>query len=149
MTVTRVEDNELLYRAVRANGDEYCVADGVLRITANAFNDRTSKPSVDRSSVRPDPRDTRLSPTDAVTSLVTEDVREIGPIKIAAPSGPVSYSVDVHHRPIDGSETEAANPAHCQIECDPEIKSTHYKRVKEALALLATKRGWSVPPNSD
>ena len=152
MTTTQVDDSELLYRAVRKDADEYRLeADGRLRFTANAFKDQFCKPSVDRSSLRVDPRDTRFSTSDGVTSLVTEDVRAIGSVAVRSSDGKevkLVYRVDVQHRPITKSETEPRdNPAHCQIECDPEIKNTHFKKLKEALALLATQRGWVVEPD--
>lgn len=150
MIVTRVEDCEVLYRAVRADCNEYRIEeDGTLRFTVNAFNDSGNKPSVDRSSMRPDPRDTRLNASDGVTAVVTSDVRNIGPVSVEAPDGKVSYAVDVQHRPLAKSETQPKeNIAHCQIECDPEIKRSHFKKIKEALAILATKRGWTVEPTA-
>ena len=151
MTVTYVDDVEVLYRAVRANADEYRLeTDGRLRFTANAFKDSLCKPSVDRSNLRNDPRDTRFSPSDGVTSLITKDVRAIGTVLVMNPDGRTVkqvYRVDALHRPVIKSEAEPRdNPAHCQIECDPEIRNTHFKKLKEALALLATQRGWIVEP---
>lgn len=151
MTITHVDDSELLYRAIRAGTDEYRLeADGRLRFTANAFKDSFCKPSVDRSSLRMEPRDTRFNSSDGVASLITKDVRAIGSVSVRSPDGKevkLVYSVDVHHRPIAKSDEEPReNPAHCQIECAPEIKNTHFKKLKEALALLATERGWVVEP---
>ena len=143
-----VDNGEVLYRSVRADCDEYRVDEGRLRITANAFKDSCNKPSVDRSSMRLDPRESRLGPTDGVASLVTVDVRKIGPLTIAAPGGRVSYAVDVQHRPIQQSASDVKeNLAHCQIECNPDIKRNHFKKLKEALAYLASQRGWSVEPS--
>jgi hypothetical protein len=150
MTVTRVEDSELLYRAVRANSGEYRFDEGVLRFTATAFNDVECRPSVDRSSMRVDPRDTRFSPTDGITSLVTRDVRAISAVSVNSPEGKITYRVDVQHRPITKSDLDSReNPAHCQVECDPEIRRTHSKRLKESLAFLATKRGWTISPEQN
>lgn len=151
MTATHVDDSEVLYRAVRADADEYRMeADGRPRFTANAFKDPFCKPSVDRNSLRPEPRDTRFRSSDGVTSLVSKDVRAIGSVFVMSPDGKevrLVYRVDVLHRPVVKSDTEPRdNPAHCQIECDPAIKNTHFKRLKEALALLATERGWVVEP---
>ena len=151
MIVTRVEDEELLYRAVRADRDQFTAERGVLRITVNAFGDRVQKPSVDRSAYRPDPRETRFRKEDGVTSIVTREVRAIVniPARPADPTNDSNYAVDAIHRPIAKSvETPNGNPAHCQIECEPAITSNHYKKLKEALAFLATKRGWAVEPGS-
>lgn len=150
ITATHVEDGELLYRAVRTNSDEYRIEDGILRFTATAFNDVECKPSVDRSAMRADPRDTRFSPTDGITSIVARDVRAIAAVSVNSPDGKITYRVDVQHRPITESDINPRdNPAHCQIECDPEIRRTHYKKLKEALAYLATKRGWTIAPERD
>jgi hypothetical protein len=149
MSVTYVENDELLYRAVRGKSDEYRIEDGRLRFTVNAFGDQACKPSVDRSGLREDPRDTCFADTDGVTSIVTSEVRAIATVKVNGPDGnpKIDYKVDVHHRPIEKSEARPqGNPAHCQIECDPEIARNHCKKLKEALAILATKRGWAVPP---
>jgi hypothetical protein len=152
MIVTRVEDEELLYRAVRAGSNEFTAERGVLRITVNAFADRSQKPSVDRSAHRSDPRATRFRSEDGVTSVVTRDVRAITSIQVK-PSDPKdgsSYAIDAIHRPIAMSvEVPTGNSAHCQIESDPTITPNHYKKLKEALAFLATKSGWVVEPGSD
>ncbi len=153
MIVTPVEDDELLFRAVRADDGEFTIEQGTLRFTANAFRDKGQKPSVDRSKHRSDPRDTRFSQSDGITSIVTRDVRDLasGPINPTAPKeNHATYEVDVIHRPLKKSDTVPKdNPAHCQIECNPEIVSKHFKKLKEALAHLATKQGWVVEPGQD
>ena len=152
MTVatTRVDDWELLYRAVRDTAFEYSISEGVLRVSLSAFNDRERRPSVDRSSLRFVPRDARVSSTDGVVSLETRDVRDLAQQLRFGAAGELAYGVDAIHRPIDASETiPDGNAAHCQIECEPEITSSHYKRLKEALARLASARGWVVVPSSD
>jgi hypothetical protein len=147
MMVSHVDDAELLYRAVRANSDEYRTEGGALRITVTAFNDREYKPSVDRSAICSNAEAARRSSTDGVTSLVTQEVRAISTVAVDAPTGRIDYKVDVMHRPVVKSESEPRdNPAHCQVECAPDITRTHYRRLKEALAILATRRGWTISP---
>jgi hypothetical protein len=73
MDATKVGDGESLYRAIRANSNEYVIADGVLRFSSTSFNDTHRKPSVDRSSLRPDPRDARIAKSDGVVKLLAKD----------------------------------------------------------------------------
>jgi hypothetical protein len=147
MTVTRVDDAELLYRAIRANADEYRLEGEAVRFSINAFNDPENKPSVDRSSIRTTPADARFSATDGVAAVQAEEVRAIASVRVQHPDGAIQYRVDVRHCPVYKCESEPRdNPAHCKVECAPEITRSHYRKLKEALALLASRRGWIVPP---
>jgi hypothetical protein len=150
MTPTPVGDHEWLYRAIPSNGTGYRMTEEGLRISASAFADRQRRPSVDRSALRADPADARLGANDGVTRLLTHDVRRIGHIRVA-PNDPASarvYTVDVVHRPTSIANGDPRdNPAHCQIECRPPFANdTHYRKLIEALAKLATHQGWVIPP---
>lgn len=53
----------------------------------------------------------------------------------------VTYNVDVIHRP------NVDNPAHTQVEPSPLYKTANvFKKIREALALLAAKRPWLIEP---
>jgi hypothetical protein len=54
------------------------------------------------------------------------------------------------HRPIDAGNADGlpANEAHSQIEMTPGPGDARFKKLKEALARLATKRGWLTSPVS-
>jgi hypothetical protein len=149
MDPTAVEDSEDLYRSVRASGNEFTLVDGAYKISSSAFDDRDRKPSVDRSPLRPRPEECKLSPTDGVTKLTAAEVRSSCNVKIFDKKGQVTgvHQVNVIHRPIKASATEKENLAHCQIECDPAIDTdARFRRLKEALARIATKHGFVVAP---
>jgi hypothetical protein len=148
MTPTHVYDSEELYRSVRS--DEYKTINGRVIFSASAFNDRDRKPSVDRSGMRKDPKDARKSPTDGITKLIAREIRGTCKISIFDKKGKVTgqHAVDVLHRPIVDSPGEADNLAHCQIECHPTIENDgSFKRLKEALAVMATRIGFVVEPD--
>jgi hypothetical protein len=149
MSPTKVEANEALYRAIRSGSDEYVRADGALRFTVLAFADRECKPSVDRSSIRTDPLGAKKSSTDGVTQLITHQVRAICDIKVSPDKkgDTAAYAIDAIHDPIEESETEPENHAHCRVVCSPEVKVNHFnKRVREALANVATSHGFVIDP---
>ena len=149
MTPTKVEDEEALYRAIRSGSGEYVRAEGALRFTVLAFADRECKPSIDRSSIRTDPTGARKGGTDGVTKLITHEARAICDIKVAPEKrgDTAVYAIDAIHDPIEASDAEAENQAHCRIVCAPEVKINHFnKRVREALANIATTHGFVVEP---
>ena len=145
-----VDDAELLYRSVRNNAEQFTIVDGTLRLSANAFNDPGCKPSVDRSSMRENPADARLSATDGVVAVSAQEVRSIGHIRVnpANDRDARAYVVDAIHRPLSAEQNNGReNSAHCQVECQPGINRTHFnKKLREALAKLAQSRGWIFDP---
>jgi len=149
MDPTVVDDAEDLYRSIRANSDEYSYQDGKLVFSSSAFDDRFMKPSVDRSSLRPNSEDVRINAADGVTKVVTADVRRSCKIPIIKNGAPVGeYAVDAIHRPIENDQNDPDNLAHCQIECNPIIESgSRFKKLKAALANLANKHGFVVTPS--
>jgi hypothetical protein len=152
MEPTYVKDDEDLYRAIRAGSAEYVIADGTLRFSASAFNDRECKPSVDRSAFRTQPCDARRSGDDGVTKVIARQVRSIRGIRTQPnrEHDVTTYDVDAVHRPLAAdSSGENANDAHCQIECRPGISATHGRKLKDALARLATGHGFVVKPGAE
>lgn len=148
----QVTDDEQLYRRIPNSREFFSVVDGEPRFSSSAFNDRKHKPSVNRSKIRPDPCETKADPADGITSLIAVEVRAITTIKNegALPNDPELYGIDVIPRPIpaDNPDGLPENLAHAQIESNPEFKtSSRFKKLKEALALLANKRGWVIDPS--
>lgn len=150
MDPTPVNDDEWLYRSVRANSAEYKRTPEGLKVSRSAFSARDNAPSVDRSSLRNNPADTRLNASDGIVRLLTRRVREIGNIRTNPNdiNSDRTYAVDAVHRPLSvANGDERDNDAHCQIECTPDIAmDNHFKRLREALARIADEQGWVVPP---
>lgn len=145
----KLVDAESLYR----RAPKGCIVDtnDGERISSTAFNDRGNKPSVDRAVLRNSPEETKEEPTDGIIEMTVADVRGIRDIRVTTPSTepPTYYAVDVLHRPIaeDAANGVVANPAHSQIEASPHPHAdSRFKKIKEALALIATKRGWLIRP---
>ncbi|WP_316181519.1 hypothetical protein [Bradyrhizobium sp. SZCCHNRI1009] len=145
-----VPDTDDLYRSVREG--EYRAVGGRVTFSASAFGDRERKPSVDMSSIRKDAREARKSTEQGVAKLVAGEVRQSCKIPIYDKKGKQTgeHSVDAIHRPIkDDPNGDPDNPAHCQIECHPTIDNDgRFKRLKEALAAMASKYGWVVTPGA-
>lgn len=150
MEQMHVYDPDNLYRSVREG--EYITRDGKVAFSASAFNDRERKPSVDTSSIRTDPRETRKSVDQGVAKLIAGEIRKTCKIPIFDSKGKRTgeHSVDVLHRPIENDpDGEPDNLAHCQIECHPTMDNENrFKRLKEALAAIANQYGWVVEPGS-
>src|SRR5258708_1453769 len=114
----RVDDDELLYRRVRA---QYYHRDPDNRpyVSANAFNDPEKKPSVDRAHLTGfDPSCTRWDQSDAIVSLLTEEVRGINTIVENTATGRLiaPYVIDVKPDPVKDHATLPDNLAHAKIE---------------------------------
>ncbi|MEH2596873.1 hypothetical protein V1278_003786 [Bradyrhizobium sp. AZCC 1577] len=150
MSVIHIDDSHDLYRSMREG--EYTTLNGKVTFSASAFNDRDRKPSVDTSAIRNDPRESRRSPDQGVAKLTAAEVRKTRAIPIRDAKGNVTgeHSVDVIHRPIkDDPDGQPDNPAHCQVECHPTMDNDNrFKRLKEALAAIASKYGWVVAPGT-
>ena len=148
MNPLHVYDYEELYRSVRPG--EYKTIDGKVIISASAFNDRERKPSVDRAWLDRDFMDIRKSPSDGITMLIAGEVRSNSAVETFDGKGRKigQHTADVMHRPIINCPEEPDNPAHCQIECNPALETDNtFKRLKEALAGLATRVGFIVRPD--
>ena len=149
MNPLHVYDYEKLYRSVRPG--EYKTIGGKVIISASAFNDRDRKPSVDRAWLDRDFRGIRKSPADGITMIIAGEVRSNSSVEAFDAKGRKigQHTVDVMHRPIIECPGEPDKPAHCQVECDPAIETDNtFKRLKEALAGLATRVGFIVRPGS-
>lgn len=150
MEPLHVYDPDELYRSVREG--EYVTRDGKVAFSASAFSDRERKPSVDTSALRKDPREARRSADQGVAKLIAGEMRTNCKVSIFNNKGKETgaHRVDVLHRPIENDpDGEPDNLAHCQIECDPMIDNDRvFKRLKEALAGMATQYGWVVKPGS-
>jgi len=135
-----VADDEGLYRVVRK--DACKVIDDVPRLSSTAFNDKARKPSTDRARLRNSANESQKEPTDGIALLITQEVRAVCiPFPDPTPNGPKEYLVDVWARP------ENENPAHAQIEGAPEfITDARFKKLKEALVLLAEQHEWVIKP---
>ena len=160
MTGDYVSDDEELYRSVRADeeADEYYydTETGNLVITSQAFRDREQEPSVDRAHLRNSyPAQSRIGESDGIVSLFAGEVREIGDIFTNDPRGnPITnHNVDVIWDPIPEVAEQPENPAHSLVVVEPEYlrsdtKGKAFSRLKKALARLATKRGWTLEPET-
>lgn len=144
--LTSVQGDEILYRSIRGEeGNEYSTrSDGKPEFNEEAFKARNRKPSVDRAKLRDHPSLSLLSQTDGIVSLIVGQVRAIKSVE--KPEGKDAYAVDVIFAPT------MENPAHAEIIVIPEYfgsnkKRKHaYKLLRIALAVIATKNGWTLEP---
>ena len=143
-----VLDNEKLFRAVRDEPIHFsCDAAGALkRLSHSVFNDPDMQPSVDRATLRLGvAAESRKSPGDGVVELVAVEVRSIKALVSRDPKGKptLAHDIDVIHAP------EAENYSHALVRTAPQVASGGtFKRLKEALCLIAETNGWAFPPQS-
>lgn len=149
-----VENDEVIFRRVsrvRLPSGQVCyeVTSSGIQFSHAAFNDAHKRPSVDRACLcDDDPHHARESVDDGIVALVVSSVRQLTPVvqrhidpgpprrEIETPLAP-----DVIADPIDG------NDAHAVIVTNPLLESpSAFKRLKEALARLATAAGWRIEP---
>jgi hypothetical protein len=143
-----VSDDEQLYRSVRNETQFFKTVDGAVRFSNTCFNDPAGKVSVDRANLRNSAEETKFSPSDGIIKLLARDIRDIGPIP--NPDGGDGYLIDVHPRPIpaDNPDGLPENLSHAQIEASPDFTNpSRFKKLKEALALLADGNGWFIAPS--
>lgn len=145
-----VQDEELLYRRIQYD----CVSydQGQLRLSSQAFADRWLKPSVNRASIKPDPKDSRVIDSEGVAQLLAGEVRSVDTVlqPQQAPGQPqIPYRLDVVARPIppDNEENEPENLSHAQIESAPDLHNrSRFDKVKDSLARLAERRPLAIEP---
>ena len=144
-----VKDEEILYRSLPYNKkDYYTIKEGELKISSQAFGDRTMQPSVDRADLCDrNPQKTQHDPRDGVLSLICKDIRMIDDVVKRDEKGneQLKYKIDVIPRPLEN------NIAHAQIEPSPEYQNkSNFRKVQERLAKLASdrinKQGWEIKP---
>ena len=157
-----VENDEELYRSVRADHDQYYYDDdGNLIIRHIAFQDPQKKPSVDRAKLRNyQPEKTKKGDSDGVVSLITEEVRNIADVntkrfdKKGKEIEVIEHRVDVKYDPIY-EPIDEKNEAHALITPDPNYiggessQTKTFKRLQLALARLATMKGWTLRPKTE
>lgn len=147
----RVENDEILYRRVPPSGVHRVIA-GKLELSSTAFNDPSNQPSVDRAGLcGSNPSHTKMSPHDGVVMLVALEVRRIELARSEPNAKPANYRVDVMPDPVlPGNDRGLpSNLAHALIVADPTINSgSRFKKLKEALARLASNGGWLIEPTS-
>lgn len=163
-TTTLVEDHEILFRRVICGSSGYVVsaagdaADGQVGaavapgvpISASAFADRVSEPSVDRETMclsAPPETWTQEGEDNGVLWLQTGAVRAAKQVQLDSKGKVVvqTYDVDVAHRPIAGVDGQRDNPAHSVVHTRPGCldKGNVFRRLRESLARLAQ---WKILP---
>ena len=154
VTQDRVSDEEQLYRNVRGNleYEEYAYdpTTGHLTFLPKAFQDKEKEPSVDRAKLRNfAPEQSRIEKDNGIVTLITQEVRQIGDVKTNDNNGrTVKHTVDVCANPIPG------NQAHALIVVDPNFfgseskRKAAFRRLRIALAKLATRKGWTLEPRN-
>jgi len=145
--VTHVEDGEEIYRSVKDLPSHFAQdSTGRLKLGSSAFNDPDKRPSVDRAKhCAEGPQSSRRNEADGVVSLNVGDVRSIAGVVTNDKKGkPLqSHAVDVVHHPEDD------NFSHALVVTNPDVVAEPaFKRLKEALCLLAERRGWVHVPAS-
>jgi hypothetical protein len=144
--MSEIASTENLYRRIPFGRNWCCFANGKWRASSQAFGDRDRRTSVDRASIRAILRPAGLAWTqetadNGVAELITGDVRSIKIIAEPPKSAKVEHAVEVYPRPIEGQPGERDNPAHAQIEPQPDWATTSaFRRLQERLALMAEMR---------
>jgi hypothetical protein len=145
---TIVQDSEELYRSIKSQSKAYTQVEGRTVFSSSAFDDRMLMPSVDRSALILNPRYSKHSPSDGIAKLIAREVRNSCKIAVDPNDPSIHHAVDVVHRPILNDPVDPDNLAHCQIECAPAFSTnSRFKKLKEALARLATSHGFVIVPN--
>ncbi len=137
-----VKDEEVLYRSIPYDKrDYYTTKEGELKISSQAFGDRSMKPSVDRADLCDNnPKYTQIDPKDGIVSLICQNVRLIDLTQKDEKGKQelYKYKIDVIPRP------EYENIAHAQVEPSPEYKNKQsFRKIQERLAYLAC---WEIRP---
>ncbi len=145
MLVTKVADEENVWRSVKDERICHSVKEGRLKLSASTFNDPEWKPSVDRVCLTDgDAAKSCKQPEAGVVQLEAEAVRQI---KLATKdkkgNDALSHDVDVQHDPL------RENQAHAKVVTAPHVLSEGaFIRLKEALCRIAERHGWVIPPAS-
>ena len=144
-----VQNDEELYRNIRGNPeyDEYTYNKvGKPIIQTKAFFDSDMKPSVDRAKLVDSPTNALLDSTNGIVSLMAKDVRSITGVKTTVKNETTVHAVDVVYDPV------CERLAHSLIIVNPEYpdvgnqQKKAFRRLRRALARLATQNGWTVQP---
>lgn len=135
-----LEDSEKVFRYLRAS--DYQRSEAGFVVHSTAFNDRNETPSIDIASKCPGGVPQNL--LEDISAVVFLFVRQVRGLRIGSSANSEHYSLDVIPRP------EPSNSAHGQIEsAPPYTHKSHFKKVKEALAIIAGKQFQSSQVISD
>lgn len=141
-----VDNDEHLYRRVLPG--QFSIVDGKLRLSSESFSDRTRQPSVDRAKlIAFDPSITQKSPTSGVAWLIAEEVRAITAVTGTVGTELVLLKPDVIEDRIAETEDGPENLAHAIVITNPPIPgNSAFRKLITALAELASRRNWKLPP---
>ncbi len=142
-----VYNDEILYRRVLYDRKHYKIDQekGIVRISSQAFADRTCKPSVDRAKLcNFDPTHTQKEEKCAVVSLLTYDIRMIDAVIERDKNG---NEVERHRIDVIPDEMEN-NKAHALIVPDPAYRKPKqvFRKLLEALVRLSSEQEWKILP---
>ena len=152
MDKTRIDyvgNEEFLNRSVRLEPINFRVSDnGKFRVSANAFADRSKRPSVYRRILTDDPpysNPPRMSPNDAIITLQAGRIRGIDPIIQISGTGKTAterrYIID-----IDPDTSHGQHRSHAVIFSTPNYQTARpFEKLKELLARLVD--DWAIPPD--
>ena len=142
-----VDDDEQLYRRVLNN--QFSTIDGRLRLSSESFSDRERKPSVDRARlIAFDPKFTQKKSDSGVAWLIAEEVRAIEAVTSTSGNTVTVHKPDVLEDPIPQTTEGPANPAHAIVVTNPPVPGpSAFRKLATALAELASRRGWKLPPS--
>lgn len=147
LAITLVLDEEIFFRVVADDQQLFAIdGSGNLRLSGSVFNDRLREPSIDRAAMLQGGAEAaRKSASDGVVCLIACEVRAVKTVvTLDQKQKPVHHhDVDVVHDPVEG------NAAHAVVRTAPALVSdSAFRRLKEALCLLASSRGWAHLPAS-
>ena len=138
----RVADNELLYRSIRLIENNFRKeSDGTVRLSSQAFTDRSKEPSVYRHNLCESPpygNPPRLGETDAVAGLIAATIRRNSPLLHQGDE----YQIDIRPEPED-------HLAHAVVFARPEFPNDKpFRRLRELLTKIIEQE-WPIPPNEE
>jgi len=145
--VEQVNDEETLFRNVRANSDEYVLNDdgSLKKINSTAFGDKGFKISVDReillvgNNILDKANNSKISTGNGIIKLIAgEDVRSIEPELI---HNNMQHLLNIKPYPLEN------NKAHALIFPTPNGKGV-FKKLQKKLAMRALKYGWIIAPQN-
>lgn len=141
---TRVGDGETLYRSVWKNPD--CLAkyaDGTLRVSAKAFDDREKQISLFRHDLCDEPplsNPPRMSQTDMVVALLASRIREQ---QLSVGSDNAILSLDVL-----SDTTNNQHRSHAVVHPSLTINKNAFRKLRTRMAEIV-EENWPIPPDPD
>lgn len=131
----------MVFRSVNPDYVKSDMAGGPL-LSSQAFNDPNMQPSVDWAHMVVNPTSSLRGDNHGVVRVSVAEIRAIGEVRKGPEDNPeITYTVDVQSNPVEG------NNAHALIICSPDVKSRGvFDRLKEALARIASGKGWVIAP---